>query len=154
MNTNKMTYAGFHHDKHGVTMMGRVVLDSWVFGFVLPSNLVAVQNAASRHDVGAATATLLLLRAMGGAFGATIAGAVLLLRLGGRIDASGQAARTMAANPALPAAFHDAFLVAAGFALLGLIAALRVEDTPLRETVATEGTDTVEAEPDPAPIGH
>jgi hypothetical protein len=34
MNTNKMTYAGFHHDKHGVTMMGRVVLDSWLFGFI------------------------------------------------------------------------------------------------------------------------
>ena len=33
MNT-KMTYAGFHHDKHGVTMMGRVVLDAWLFGFL------------------------------------------------------------------------------------------------------------------------
>lgn len=31
---NKMTYAGFHHDKHGVTMMGRVVLDGWLFGFI------------------------------------------------------------------------------------------------------------------------
>lgn len=34
MNNNKMTYAGFHHDKHGVTMMGRVVLDAWLFGFL------------------------------------------------------------------------------------------------------------------------
>jgi hypothetical protein len=31
---NKMTYAGFHHDKHGITMMGRVVLDGWLFGFI------------------------------------------------------------------------------------------------------------------------
>ena len=31
---NKMTYAGFHHDKHGVTTMGRVVLDAWLFGFL------------------------------------------------------------------------------------------------------------------------
>jgi hypothetical protein len=31
---NKMTYAGFYNDKHGITMMGRVVLDSWLFGFI------------------------------------------------------------------------------------------------------------------------
>jgi hypothetical protein len=30
----KMTYPGFHHDKHGITTIGRVVLDSWVFGFL------------------------------------------------------------------------------------------------------------------------
>ena len=34
MTNPKMTYAGFHHDKHGITMMGRVVLDAWVFGFL------------------------------------------------------------------------------------------------------------------------
>ncbi|BAJ82102.1 MULTISPECIES: MDR family MFS transporter [Acidiphilium] len=141
------------------TPLGLVVFNCFVMGlgigFVLPSNLVAVQNAATRHDVGAATATLLLLRAMGGAFGATIAGAVLLLRLGRQIDAPGAAAeRAMAANPALPAAFHAAFLITAGFALLGLVAAIRVEDTPLRETVASDGTDTDEADAEPAAIGH
>lgn len=31
---NKMSYAGFHHDKHGVTMMGRVVLNAWLFNFL------------------------------------------------------------------------------------------------------------------------
>lgn len=31
---NKMSYAGFHHDKHGITMMGRVVLDAWLFNFL------------------------------------------------------------------------------------------------------------------------
>ena len=29
-----MTYAGFYHDKHGVTMLARVVLDGWLFGFI------------------------------------------------------------------------------------------------------------------------
>lgn len=33
MNT-KMTYAGFYNDKHGVTMLARVVLDGWLFGFI------------------------------------------------------------------------------------------------------------------------
>ena len=112
-------------------------------GFVLPSSLVAIQNAASRADVGAATATLLLLRAMGGAFGATLAGAVLALRLGSGIDALGRA-RGAAANPALPAAFHLAFLIAAGFAGLALVIGLKVEDVLLRETL----------EPEPEPIGH
>ena len=32
-NPNK-TYAGYNHDKHGITTMGRVVLDAWVFGFL------------------------------------------------------------------------------------------------------------------------
>lgn len=31
---NKMTYAGFYNDKHGVTMLARVVLDGWLFGFI------------------------------------------------------------------------------------------------------------------------
>lgn len=33
MNT-KMTYAGFYNDKHGMTMLTRVVLDGWLFGFI------------------------------------------------------------------------------------------------------------------------
>jgi hypothetical protein len=28
------TYAGFHHDNHGITQLGRIVLDAWVFGFI------------------------------------------------------------------------------------------------------------------------
>lgn len=113
-------------------------------GFILPSSLVAIQNAAPRADVGAATATLLLLRAMGGAFGATLAGTILALRLGNAIDAFGHTSRKLATNPAVPAAFHLAFLIAAGFAAIGFAIALRVEDVALRDTLETE----------PEPIGH
>ncbi len=28
------TYVGFNQDKHGITQLGRIVLDSWVFGFI------------------------------------------------------------------------------------------------------------------------
>jgi hypothetical protein len=28
------TYAGFHHDKHTLTMLAKVVLDGWLFGFI------------------------------------------------------------------------------------------------------------------------
>lgn len=27
-------YAGFHADSHGITLLGRVVLDAWVFGLL------------------------------------------------------------------------------------------------------------------------
>lgn len=29
------TYVGFHNDNHGITQLGRMVLDSWIFG-ILP----------------------------------------------------------------------------------------------------------------------
>jgi EmrB/QacA subfamily drug resistance transporter len=51
-------------------------------GAVMPATLVAAQNAAARADVGSATGTLLLLRAMGGAFGATVAGVCVELSHG------------------------------------------------------------------------
>lgn len=27
-------YVGFHRDKHGITQLGRIVLDGWLFGFI------------------------------------------------------------------------------------------------------------------------
>lgn len=30
----KMTYSGFNQDSHGLTMLGRVVLDGWLFGLL------------------------------------------------------------------------------------------------------------------------
>jgi len=46
-------------------------------GAVMPTSLVAAQSQAPGRDLGAATGILLLLRSLGGAFGATLAGAVL-----------------------------------------------------------------------------
>lgn len=28
------TYVGFNNDKHGMTQLGRIVLDGWLFGFI------------------------------------------------------------------------------------------------------------------------
>ena len=28
------TYVGFNQDNHGITQLGRIVLDGWVFGFI------------------------------------------------------------------------------------------------------------------------
>jgi len=49
-------------------------------GATMPSVLMQVQNAAARQDVGAATGSLLFLRSMGGAFGSTIVGSLLVAR--------------------------------------------------------------------------
>lgn len=31
---DKATYGGFHQDSHGITTLGRIVLDAWVFGLL------------------------------------------------------------------------------------------------------------------------
>lgn len=41
---NKMTYPGFYQDKHGVTMLARVVLDGWLFGFIPESEDLPAGN--------------------------------------------------------------------------------------------------------------
>ena len=28
------SYVGYHQDKHGITQLGRIVLDGWLFGFI------------------------------------------------------------------------------------------------------------------------
>ncbi|MGO9446966.1 MAG: hypothetical protein ACLPXB_19630 [Thiobacillaceae bacterium] len=30
----KEIYVGFHNDKHGMTQLGRIVLDGWLFGLI------------------------------------------------------------------------------------------------------------------------
>ena len=47
-------------------------------GLSLPVQLVAVQNAVEPRDLGAATATVNLFRSMGGSFGVTLFGALLI----------------------------------------------------------------------------
>lgn len=32
--SDKQTYPGYWQDGHGITLLGRVVLDAWVFGFL------------------------------------------------------------------------------------------------------------------------
>jgi len=32
--TEKTTYAGFNQDSHGITTLGRIVLDAWLFGLL------------------------------------------------------------------------------------------------------------------------
>jgi MFS family permease len=133
-------------------------------GVLMPTSLVATQNAAERRDVGTATGMLLFLRSMGGAFGSTLVGAVLAARsaavlagmgLSTRIDladlrghGSELAHLPAAARAGLQAGLAGAFdLAFLGCALLMAVAGLvvlRMRDLPLRTTAAAA----------PAPLAH
>jgi EmrB/QacA subfamily drug resistance transporter len=120
-------------------------------GFCQPSSLVVVQNAAERRDVGTATAALLFLRSMGGAFGSTLVGSLLAARFAARLAQSGlgrtvslgalrgaanpahlDAVARLAAQTALVSGFDLAFLTCAGLAVAGLLVTLPMRDLPLR----------------------
>jgi MFS family permease len=87
-------------------------------GFVLPPSLVAAQSQAKRTEMGAATGTILLVRAMAGAFGATLAGALLAF-----------------AQPDLREGFRLGFAACAALQAFGAVTAVRMEDVALRETL-------------------
>jgi EmrB/QacA subfamily drug resistance transporter len=128
-------------------------------GMVMPSTLVSVQNAADRGDVGAATGCVLFLRSMGGAFGSTLVGALLvggfatrLLSLGitahvdlgdvGGHDGGPLAGVSAAMLPhvqsALAGSFHIAFVACAVAMAAAVVVALGMKDLPLRSGSANE----------------
>ena len=80
----------------------------------MPTSLVLAQNLAAA-GYGAATGLLLLLRAMGGAFGATLAGALLAL-----------------AHPNLNQGFRYGFCACATLLIVAMVIAWRMEEMPLR----------------------
>ena len=124
-------------------------------GLTMPTVLMAVQNAAGRADVGAATGTLLFLRSMGGAFGSTVVGALLAARFNAGLAAAGVdhevdlgalrhgaeggdalaglgAISLEGARAALASGFSLAFGACALVTAVALAMAWRMEDLPLR----------------------
>jgi len=94
---------------------------SALFGFgigaVMPTSIVTAQSQSGPRDFGAATGILLLLRALGGAFGATMAGAVLAI-YGNDIVAGARLG----------------FCVCAAMLALAVVVTLRMENILLRGT--------------------
>jgi MFS family permease len=121
-------------------------------GLCMPTSMVIVQNAAGRRDVGSATGALLTLRSMGGAFGSTLAGALLSGTFAARLDAQGvtqridlgalrQSAGAMqslapalrqAAAAALVDGFRVGFIACSVLTSLAFVAAFFMRDLPLR----------------------
>jgi EmrB/QacA subfamily drug resistance transporter len=122
------------------------------FGMVSQILVLAIQNAVDRRDIGIATASANLFRALGGSVGVAVFGAVFAGRLdvwlprelpGARIDpqslqASPEALQSMPATvhdgvaEAVAHSLHTVFLVAAPVAALGLLVVLLLKEVPLR----------------------
>ena len=85
------------------------------FGMVTQVLIIAVQNSVDRRDLGVATAVTGFFRALGGAVGAAVLGAVFAAQAGGGVVDGVQAV----------------FLVAAPLALLALLAVVLLPEKPL-----------------------
>jgi EmrB/QacA subfamily drug resistance transporter len=117
------------------------------FGMVSQVLTVAVQNGVERSDIGIATASANLFRALGGSVGVALFGAIFASRLDAWLP-GGVDAQRLQASPeslgALPSAvragieaavahgLHTVFLVAAPVAALALLVVLALREVPLR----------------------
>jgi EmrB/QacA subfamily drug resistance transporter len=128
------------------------------FGMVSQVLTVAIQNAVERSDIGIATGSANLFRALGGSVGVALFGAIFAGRLdtwlprelpaaAGRIDAASLQASpetlgSMSAGvregiaDAVAHSLETVFLVAAPVAALALLAVLFLREVPLRGAVA------------------
>jgi EmrB/QacA subfamily drug resistance transporter len=130
------------------------------FGMVTQILVVAIQNAVEPREIGTATAAANLFRALGGAVGVAVFGAIftaglrhwLPTELGERIP-RGVSATGIQSTPghihslapalqhaiahAVGHSLHDVFLVAAPVALIGFVVVLTVRELPLRGRTPT-----------------
>src|SRR4051794_28129677 len=118
-------------------------------GTTMPSVLMQVQNAAERRDVGAATGSLLFLRSMGGAFGSTIVGSVLVATFNDGLQKAGLPAVDLGAlrgggpavagltqaRAALAAGFQLSFAVCLVLTAVAVVIAAGMKDVQLRSGV-------------------
>ena len=139
---------------HAMLFMGLVGLG---MGMLLQNYVLAVQNTVDVTEVGAASSTVTFFRSLGGTVGVSVLGAILatqvrdevtpkLAALGVTPPGDGTGGSLLDVNH-LPApvaeivrsAYGDAtgtiFAVAAGVAVISLVAALMIREVPLRTTV-------------------
>jgi EmrB/QacA subfamily drug resistance transporter len=125
-------------------------------GSSMQNLVLAVQNTVPLKDIGAASSTIAFFRSLGGTIGVSVLGAVLARRVADNIThglaaagvpaGSGGATSNLNLN-ALPAAmqhivraaYGDAtghiFLISAGIAVIGVVAAALMKPTALRSTL-------------------
>ena len=99
------------------------------FGLVSQVLVVAIQNAVDRRDIGIATASANLFRALGGSVGVAVFGAIFASRV-----SAGAGAGEIAD------ALDTVFLAAAPVAALGLVVVLFLKEKPLRGPSAKAAT--------------
>jgi len=101
------------------------------FGMVGQVLIVAVQNGVDRRNLGVAMAATNFFRALGGAMGAAILGAVFAARTGAAGTADSVVLGSAARGDVI-AGVQTVFAVAAPIALLGLLVVLALKEVPLQ----------------------
>ena len=100
------------------------------FGMVGQVLIIAVQNGVDRRELGIAMAVTSFFRALGGAVGAAILGAIFAARVG--TAGTGTIAVGRAGRAYVIDGVHTVFLVTAPIALLALLAVVAIKQAPLR----------------------
>jgi EmrB/QacA subfamily drug resistance transporter len=119
-------------------------------GSTMPATMVMAQNAADRRDLGVVTGAFLFLRSMGGAFGSTLVGALLVGIYNGFLAEQGiarhidlgslrGAAALQQLDPAMLAAsragltegFHGAFIACGVMTAIAAVVCAFLRDIPL-----------------------
>ena len=144
-------------------------------GLTMQNLVLAVQNTVSLRDIGAASSTVAFFRSLGGTIGVSVLGAVLAQRvadsmteqltaMGVPASAAGGGSGSLDLDSlseqmrhVVRAAYGDAtghiFLISAGVAVVGVIAAIAMRPTTLRSTVDL-ASPAVSPTADPAPAGR
>lgn len=107
------------------------------FGMVTQVLVTAIQNSVERRELGIATATAGFFRALGGAAGAAVLGAVFTAQAGASATSNARGAGLAGVHPAdVVAGVQAVFAVAAPLAALALLLVLALVEVPL-ETGST-----------------
>jgi EmrB/QacA subfamily drug resistance transporter len=102
------------------------------FGMVTQILVLAVQNSVERRELGVATAATGFFRALGGAVGAAVLGAVFAARSGLHATGEGIHALDAAARSGLIDGVQAVFVLAAPLAALALLVVLALPESTLR----------------------
>jgi MFS family permease len=100
------------------------------FGMVGQALIIAVQNSVQGRELGLAMAVTGFFRALGGAVGAAVLGAVFASHIGH--TGTGTLALARAGRLDVISAVHTVFLVTAPVALLAFVIVLALKEVPLR----------------------
>jgi EmrB/QacA subfamily drug resistance transporter len=115
----------------GTTAVGLAIFGIG-FGMVTQVLVLAVQNSVEPRELGVATATTGFFRALGGAIGAAVLGAVFAAQSGLHASGEGIHGLDTAARSGLIDGVQAVFMVAAPLAALALLVVLALPESPLR----------------------
>jgi EmrB/QacA subfamily drug resistance transporter len=127
--------AAFASDPSQLTTGIGLVVFGLGFGMVTQVLVVAVQNSVDRRELGVATAATGFFRALGGAVGAAVLGAVFAASAGARVSEPG----VHAAAADVVDGVQAVFLVAAPLAALALLVVVALPEAPLQSRAAPAG---------------